>query len=103
MDSSIDARAASTVAGYGVHSSKHMAMSERRVRWMRIDSSGERNTGAPSMGERKLAPSSLILRMSARLNTWNPPESVRMGRPQFMKRCSPACASITSRPGRRKR
>jgi hypothetical protein len=46
-----------------------MAMSERSVRWIRIDSSGERNTGAPSMGERKLTPCSLKRRMSFKLQT----------------------------------
>ena len=63
-DSSIESRACFSVAGYGVHSSKIMAMSESSVRWMRIDSSGDRNTREPSTGEAKLTPSSLILRRS---------------------------------------
>ena len=71
------------------------------MRWMRIESSGERNTGAPSTGERKRAPSSVISRMPARLKTWKPPESVSIGRSQCMNPCSPPCAPITSTPGRR--
>ncbi len=46
---------------------------------MRIDSSGERNTVEPSTGEANVTPSSVILRLCARLNTWKPPESVRIG------------------------
>ncbi len=67
---------------------------------MRIDSSGERNTSAPSTGERKRTPASLSFLSFARLNTWKPPESVRIGRSQCMKRCSPRCAPMTSSPGR---
>jgi hypothetical protein len=40
------------------------------------------------------------LRSSARLITWKPPESVRIGRCQFMKRCSPPSRAIRSAPGR---
>ena len=65
----MEARASASLAGYAVHSSKLIAMSEPSTRWMRIDSSGERKTGAPSTGERKLAPSSVILRISFRLHT----------------------------------
>ena len=35
-------------------------------------------------GDWKCTPSSLILRSFARENTWNPPESVRIGRSQFI-------------------
>src|SRR3546814_10434924 len=56
-----------------------MTMSEFSERWMRMDSSGVRNSRAPSMGEANFTPSSVILRMPCRLNTWKPPESVRMG------------------------
>ena len=34
-------------------------------------------------------------------NTWNPPESVSMGRGQVVKRCSPPMACTTPSPGRR--
>src|SRR5215472_10261455 len=66
-----------------------MAMSESSTRWMRIDSSGERNTREPSTGEAKLTPSSLIRRRSASENTWKPPESVRIGLSQPIMRSRP--------------
>ena len=62
--------------------------------------SGERWCIAPSTWLRKLTPSSLSLRSSARLITWKPPESVRIGRSQFMKRCSPPSRATRSAPGR---
>ena len=58
---------------------------------------------APLTGEAKRTPSSAIFLIAPRLNTWKPPESVRMGRSQPMKRCRPPCARITSRPGRSQR
>ena len=58
---------------------------------------------APSTGEAKVTPASVILRRLARDQTWNPPESVSIGPFQPVKRCKPACAPITSRPGRRNR
>src|SRR5258706_4735966 len=76
-----------------------MTKSELSVRWMRIDSSGDRKQTSPFTGERNRTPSSLILRNSPRLNTWNPPESVRIGLSQAMKRCKPPCAAMTSSPG----
>ena len=101
--SSIEARATGSVAGYGVHSSKIIAMSESSTCWMRIDSSGLRKTFEPSTGEAKVTPSSVILRLCASEKTWNPPESVRIGRFQPMNRCRPPKSPITSRPGRRNR
>ena len=71
--------------------------------WMRIDSSGPRNTFEPSVGAAKVTPASVILRRCASENTWKPPESVRIGPSQRAKPCSPPWASITSRPGRRNR
>ena len=44
-------------------------------------------------------PSSVILRSFARLNTWKPPESVRIGRCQCMKPCRPRCALDDLEPG----
>ena len=54
---------------------------------------------SPLIGDWNFTPSSVILRSAPRLNTWKPPESVRMGPSQPMKRCSPPCAAITSSPG----
>ena len=45
-----------------MHSSKIITTSEPRSRWTCIDSSGPMNTLAPSTGEAKVTPSSLILR-----------------------------------------
>ncbi|MNV67226.1 hypothetical protein D3C71_1600180 [compost metagenome] len=99
-DNSMEIRATSSSAGYGVHSSKIITMSEPRSRWTCIDSSGPMNTLAPSTGEAKVTPSSLILRMAPRLNTWKPPESVRIGPFHCMKSCRSPCFLITSVPGR---
>ncbi len=101
--SSIERRATSSVAGYGVHSSKIITMSEWSTLWIRMLSSGPRNTLAPSVGEAKVTPCSLILRRCASENTWKPPESVRIGPSQRAKPCSPPWSPITSRPGRRYR
>src|SRR5690242_7039467 len=49
-------------------------MSESSARCTAIERSGDRNTAAPSTGERKCTPASVILRSSAKLNTWKPPE-----------------------------
>ena len=70
---------------------------------MRIDSSGVRNNLSPLIGDANFTPSSLILRKSPSENTWKPPESVRIGPFQPMKRCSPPCAATTSSPGRSQR
>ena len=66
----------------------------------RIDISGVSSSRSPLMGEAKVTPSSRTLRSGPRLNTWKPPESVRIGAFQPMKRCRPPCAAMTSRPGR---
>ncbi len=65
-------------------------MSEPSASCTSIESSGVSRTALPSMGERNCTPSSVILRSDSRLKTWKPPESVRMGRFQFMKPCRPA-------------
>ena len=71
----------------------------RRTPWRRRTRAGpgcrSRSRGVsrcrlPSRCDRNETPSSSISRRSARLNTWYPPLSVRMGRSQPMKRCSPA-------------
>ena len=41
------------------------------------------------------------LRIPVNENTWNPPESVRIGRSQPLKPCKPPAAFNTSKPGRR--
>ncbi len=51
---------------------------------MRMLSSGVQKCFEPSRIERNSTPSSESLRVSARLKIWKPPESVRMGRSQFM-------------------
>ena len=66
-------------------------------------SSGPRNTVEPSVGAWNVTPCSVIFRLCASENTWNPPESVRIGPSQRAKPCNPPCASITSSPGRRYR
>ena len=55
------------------------------------------------MCERNVTPPPSYRRRPARENTWNPPESVRIGPLQPMKRCSPPTRSMTSTPGRSKR
>ena len=65
-----------------------------------MDSSGPMNTLAPSTGEAKVTPCSLILRISPRLKTWKPPESVRIGPLQCMKSCRSPCRLMMSVPGR---
>ena len=99
IERSIDSRACASVAGYGVQSSSAIAMSEPSASCTSIESSGVRRTALPSMGERNCTPSSVILRRLSRLNTWKPPESVRIGRCQCMKPCRPPCARMISLPG----
>ena len=78
-----------------------MAMSLPRLLWIRMLSSGPMKMRCPSRWLAKVTPSSLIFRSPARENTWNPPESVRMGPSQRMNLCSPPIARTTSSPGRR--
>ena len=102
-DNCIESAASSRVAGCGVHSSNTITTSESSVRWICIESSGVRNSLSPFTGEANATPSSATLRSGPRLHTWKPPESVRMGRSQPMKRCSPPWAATTSCPGRSQR
>ena len=104
-DMRIDLAASSMVAGrssisYGVHSSNCMTMSEFKTRCTCIDTSGERNSLSPLIGELKCTPSSVILRMAPSENTWKPPESVKIGLFQPMKPCKPPNFSMTVLPGR---
>ncbi len=61
--------------------------------------SGEMLCADPSTWLRKVTPSSVSFLRSARLITWKPPESVRIGRCQFMKRWSPPIRATRSAPG----
>src|SRR5437870_8903084 len=74
-------------------------MSEFSVVWICIEISGVRNSLSPFTGEANFTPSSLILRISPRLQTWKPPESVRIGLSHCSKRCRPPNCCSTSRPG----
>ena len=62
--------------------------------------SGVRKSLSPFTGEAKRTPSSLIFRIAPSDQTWKPPLSVRMGRCQPSKRCSPPNCASTSTPGR---
>ena len=48
-----------------------------------------------------MTPSSSMRAVSSSEKTWKPPESVRIGRSQAMKRCRPPSSAISSSPGRR--
>ena len=64
-DSSIDAAASSRVAGYGVHSSNTITMSESSACWICIEISGVRNSLSPLTGEANATPSSCTRRSGA--------------------------------------
>ncbi len=87
------------LVSYGVHSSNCITMSLFSTVWICMLTSGVRNSLSPFTGDAKRTPSSLILRISPRLQTWKPPLSVRMGFVQPSKRCSPPNLPSTSRPG----
>jgi hypothetical protein len=73
------------LVSYGVHSSNCMTMSLFRSVWICIETSGVRNSLSPLTGEANFTPSSLILRISPRLQTWKPPLSVRIGLCQLLE------------------
>ena len=83
------------------HSSRTMMMSAPSCSCARITVSGVKKCRDPSICERNSTPSSVTLRFSARLNTWNPPESVRMGPCHPMNLCKPPISATRSAPGRR--
>ena len=95
----MDSRVCASSMGYAVQSSNAIATSEPSDRCTAIDRSASRKTFEPSIGERNSTPASEIDRRAPRLNTWKPPESVRIGRSQCMKRWSPPSVSTTSAPG----
>src|SRR2546421_3250885 len=95
-------------------------MSDPSAAWISIDVSGPMNSSRPSTYERKRTPSSsierILLSRSPRRRlissatepcpiekTWNPPESVTMGRRQPMNSWRPPIRRISSCPGCRKR
>ena len=98
---SMASRACLSSQGQGAHTSNAMAMSLPSFCCISMELSGVMRWREPSMWLRKSTPSSRILRSPASENTWNPPESVSMGRFQFMKECSPPALSTRSSPGRR--
>ena len=75
-------------------------MSLPRLDWICMDSSGPMKILCPSMWEAKVTPSSRIFRKEARENTWNPPESVRMGPSQSMNLWSPPICPAAGAGGR---
>ena len=87
-------------AGSFRHSSSCMEMSAPSSAWISIARSGESSTMAPSRCERNVTPRSSSLRKVDSDITWKPPESVRIGRGQFMKACRPPSAAMRSAPGR---
>ena len=69
-----------------------------------IARSGVKRWALPSMCDRNVTPSSSILRRAARLNTWKPPESVRIGPVPGHEAVQPALAGDQLLdPGRRAR
>ena len=74
----IAASIASRGASEGGHSSKAIAMSLPSGAWISMARSGVRRCSEPSRCERNVTPSSSMVRRSRRLNTWKPPESVRI-------------------------
>ena len=68
---------------------------------MAMLSSGVQRMRAPSYSmARKLTPSFVSFMNSLCENTWNPPESVRMGPFQRMNLCTPPISATRSAPGR---
>ena len=101
--SSSERSAASRVAGYAKHSSSGWMMSAPSACWTSSARSGERKCVEPSTGDRNSTPSSPIRRSFARLQTWNPPESVRSAPSHAMNRWRPPSSRMSSWPGRSRR
>ena len=75
-------------------------MSELSPVWICMLTSGDMKSLSPLTGEANVTPSSVILRRAPRLQTWKPPESVRMGLCHCSMACRPPKLFITSWPGR---
>jgi hypothetical protein len=86
-------------AGSAGHSSKHMVMVASSACWICVELSGVSRCLEPSICEANVTPSWSSLRSAPSDMTWNPPESVRIGPGQSMKRCRPPCARTRSAPG----
>ena len=71
-----------------------------RSAWICTERSGVSTWREPSMGLAKVAASSVTLVSLDRDMTWNPPESVRIGPLQPLKRCRPPRRWTRSAPGR---
>ena len=82
-----------------MHSSKLIAISLSNLFWISIDFSGVKSKASPLYWFLNLTPSSVISFLLAKLNTWNPPESVKIGPFQFINLCNPPAWSITVSPG----
>jgi hypothetical protein len=80
--------------------SNAIAISPPRASWISTARSGVRRCADPSRWLAKVTPSSSTRLRWARLKTWYPPESVRIGPSQPMNRCSPPSRAIRSWPGR---
>ena len=91
---------AASVAGHGVQSSKHMAMSEPSARCTSMESSGVSRTGLPSTGDWKRTPSSVILRKVREAEHLEAARVGEDGRCQCMNPCRPPCAWMIFVPGR---
>ena len=65
MERSIDACACSSVAGNGVHSSNAMVMVASNWCWIAVERSGVSRWALPSRWERKVTPSSSMVRRPA--------------------------------------
>ena len=77
-------------------------MSLPRFAWIAAAPSGVSRVSAPSYTFLKVTPSSSTRAMvSLSEKTWNPPESVRIGRLQPMNRWRPPSSAIVSSPGRK--
>jgi hypothetical protein len=80
-----------------------MTTSLSRTRWICMLTSGVSSSLSPLTGDWKATPSSLTLALAPSDQTWKPPLSVRIGRGQPSKRCSPPKRAMTSVPGRSQR
>jgi hypothetical protein len=87
-------------AGSFRHSSSCITMSEPSSPWISMERSGVSSNIAPSMCERNVTAFSVSFRNGDSDITWKPPESVRIGRSQFMNLCSPPSSATRSAPGR---
>ena len=74
-------------------------MVEARLDWICILCSGPIKIFLPSIWELKYTPSSFILLSPASENTWNPPESVRIGLSHTINLWRPPSFFTTSSPG----